>query len=107
MDLSFPSPAELPAHIEHHYLRRVKELPEATQRLMLLAAAEPLGDSALVLRAGRKLGIETGALAPAEAAELLQTRGRASASAIPWCARRSTARRHATAGSARTKRWRR
>ena len=39
---------------------------------MLLAAAEPLGDAALVLRAGRRLGIETGALAPAEAAELLE-----------------------------------
>jgi DNA-binding CsgD family transcriptional regulator len=63
---------ELPTHIEDHYLRRVGELPEATQRLMLLAAAEPLGDAALVLRAGRRLDIETGALAPAEAAELLQ-----------------------------------
>ncbi len=67
-----PVAGELPAHIERHYLRRVMELPEGAQRLMLLAAAEPLGDSALVLRAGRRLGIETGALAPAEAAELLQ-----------------------------------
>jgi DNA-binding CsgD family transcriptional regulator len=64
---------ELPTHIEAHYLRRVGELPDATQRLMLLAAAEPLGDAALVLRAGRRLDIETGALAPAEAAELLET----------------------------------
>ena len=67
-----PIAGELPARIERHYLRRIRELPEAAQRLMLLAAAEPLGDSALVLRAGRKLGIETGALAPAEAADLLQ-----------------------------------
>ena len=67
-----PGAGELPAHIEDHYLRRVGELPEATQRLMLLAAAEPLGDAALVLRAGRRLEIETGALAPAEAAELLE-----------------------------------
>ena len=67
-----PAAAGLPAHIEDHYLRRVGELPEATQRLMLLAAAEPLGDATLVLRAGRRLGIETGALAPAEAAELLE-----------------------------------
>ncbi len=67
-----PAAGELPAHIEDHYLRRVRELPEATQRLMLLAAAEPLGDAALVLRAGRRLDIETGALAPAEAAELLE-----------------------------------
>jgi DNA-binding CsgD family transcriptional regulator len=67
-----PAASELPAHIEDHYLLSVDELPEATQRLMLLAAAEPLGDPALVLRAGRKLDIETGALAPAEAAGLLE-----------------------------------
>jgi DNA-binding CsgD family transcriptional regulator len=68
----FPAAGDLPAHIEGHYLQHVGELPEATQRLMLLAAAEPLGDAALVLRAGRTLGIETSALAPAEAAGLLE-----------------------------------
>ena len=67
-----PTARELPAHMEDHYLRRVGELPEATQRLMLLAAAEPLGDAPLVLRAARRLDIETGALAPAEAAGLLE-----------------------------------
>ena len=67
-----PAAGELPTHIEDHYLRRVRELPEATQHLMLLAAAEPLGDPTVVLRAGRRLHIETSALAPAEAAELLE-----------------------------------
>jgi DNA-binding CsgD family transcriptional regulator len=67
-----PAAGDLPTHMEDHYVRLVRELPEATQRLMLLAAAEPLGDPALVLRAGRKLDIETSALAPAEAAQLLQ-----------------------------------
>jgi DNA-binding CsgD family transcriptional regulator len=67
----FPLAGEVPAQIEHHYLRRIRALPEATQRLVLLAAAEPTGDAALVLRAGRRLGIEMGALAPAEAAELV------------------------------------
>ncbi len=71
-----PAGGELSAHIEDHYLRRVGELPEATQRLMLLAAAEPLGDAALVLRAGRRLDIEAGALAPAEHAELLEVGAR-------------------------------
>jgi DNA-binding CsgD family transcriptional regulator len=66
-----PAAGELPAHIEDHFRRRVGELPEATQRLMLLAAAEPLGDAALVLRAGRSLGIAPDALRPAEAAQLL------------------------------------
>ena len=67
-----PAAGELPTHIEDHYLRRVRELPEDTQQLMLLAAAEPLGDPSLVLRAGRRLKIETSALAPAELAELLE-----------------------------------
>jgi DNA-binding CsgD family transcriptional regulator len=67
-----PAARELPTHIEDHFRRRVGELPDATQRLMLLAAAEPLGDAALVLRAGRTLGIAPDALKPAEAAQLLQ-----------------------------------
>jgi DNA-binding CsgD family transcriptional regulator len=67
-----PATGELPTQIEDHYLRRVRELPEATQLLMLVAAAEPLGDPALLLRAGRQLDIATSALAPAEAEELLE-----------------------------------
>ena len=66
-----PAAGELPAHLERHYLQRIGELPEATQSLMLLAAAEPVGDAPLVLRAGRSLGIDTDALASAEAAQLL------------------------------------
>jgi DNA-binding CsgD family transcriptional regulator len=62
---------DLPAHIEDHFLQRVSALPEATQRLMLLAAADPLGDATLIWRAGRRLDIDTSALAPAEDAELL------------------------------------
>jgi DNA-binding CsgD family transcriptional regulator len=66
-----PETGELPAQVEHQYVRRIRQLPEATQRLMLLAAAEPVGDAPLVLRAGRRLGIATDALAPAEAARLV------------------------------------
>ena len=61
-----PGTAELPAHLEDHYLRRVRELPEATQRLLLVAAAEPLGDPQVVLQAARRLDIEPGAFEPAE-----------------------------------------
>ncbi len=67
-----PGIGELREHIQGHYLERIGGLPEATQRLMLLAAAEPFGDAPLVLRAGRRLGLDPSALAPAEAAELLQ-----------------------------------
>ena len=67
-----PSAADLPGHLEDHYLRRVGELPEATQRLMLLAAADPVGDATLVRGAARGLEIETTDLAPAVDADLLE-----------------------------------
>jgi hypothetical protein len=67
-----PAADDLPRHIEDHYARRVGELPEATQRLLLLAAADPVGDATLVWRAGERLGIGTSALASADDAELLE-----------------------------------
>jgi DNA-binding CsgD family transcriptional regulator len=67
-----PAGGDLPAHIEDHYLRDVGELPEATQRLMLLAAADPVGDAKLVWRAATRFDIGHSALAPAEDAELLE-----------------------------------
>ena len=72
MASSFPAPASFRRTSRTTTCGASGELPEATQHLMLLAAAEPLGDPALVLRAGRRLDIEAGALAPAEAAELLE-----------------------------------
>src|SRR3954452_19692435 len=66
------SAADLPRHLEDRYLQRAGELPEATQRLLLLAAAEPLGDATLVWRAAQALGIERSALAPAEDAQLVE-----------------------------------
>jgi DNA-binding CsgD family transcriptional regulator len=69
----FELPAgDVPGHIEAHYLRRVGALPEPTQRLMLLAAADPVGDASLVWRAAETLGIQTGARAAAEDADLLE-----------------------------------
>ena len=67
-----PAARDVPRHIEDQYLRRVGDLPRATQRLMLLAAADPLGDARLVGRAAQRLGIEASALTPAERAELLE-----------------------------------
>ena len=66
-----PGAVELPAHIEDHYVRRIRDLPDATRHLMLVAAAEPLGDPAVVLRAARRLDIAADALGPAESAQLL------------------------------------
>ena len=66
-----PRTGDLPGHLEEHYLRRVGALPETTRRLMLLAAADPVGDATLVWRAADGLGIGTSALAPAKEAALL------------------------------------
>ena len=63
---------DLPRHLEEHYHQRAGELPEATQRLLLLAAAEPLGDATLIWRAAQALGIDRSSLAPAEDAQLVE-----------------------------------
>src|SRR3954469_4564352 len=68
---------DLPRHLEDHYLRRAGELPEATQRLLLLAAAEPMGDATLVWRAAHGLGIDRSSLAPAVDAQLVEIGARA------------------------------
>ena len=46
--------------------------PSRPQRLLLVAAAEPVGDAALFLRAAAQLGIPVDALAPAEAAGVIE-----------------------------------
>jgi DNA-binding CsgD family transcriptional regulator len=66
-----PGVAGLSGRIEDSFRRRLEVLPAATQRLMLVAAAEPAGDPALVWRAAERLGIGVGALAPAADAGLL------------------------------------
>src|SRR5262249_38857526 len=45
--LELLSAIDLPRHLEDHYLERAAELPEATQWLLLVAAAEPVGDATL------------------------------------------------------------
>jgi DNA-binding CsgD family transcriptional regulator len=73
----FPKPAELSSRLEEGFIRRVRELPQPTQLLLLLAAAEPLGDPALLWRAGRGIGITGAHAAAAEAAGLFRVRSRA------------------------------
>ncbi|MFF4761564.1 ATP-binding protein [Streptomyces sp. NPDC001292] len=51
--------------------RELGSLPSDTQRLLLLAAAEPSGDAALVWRAAQLLGVRLHALAPAVEAGLM------------------------------------
>jgi DNA-binding CsgD family transcriptional regulator len=57
---------------EECFRRRVEALPEETRRLLLLAAAEPVGDLAVLWRAGARLGISADAAAPAVEAGLAE-----------------------------------
>jgi hypothetical protein len=59
---ALPDTADLPRRIEDQYLERLAELPEPARRLVLLAAAYPVGDSALILRAAQVLGLDIGAM---------------------------------------------
>jgi DNA-binding CsgD family transcriptional regulator len=63
---------ELPVQLEDQYLQRVAGLPEATRQLILLAAADPLGDASVLWRAAERLGVHPSAAAPAAAAGLVE-----------------------------------
>jgi DNA-binding CsgD family transcriptional regulator len=69
-----PLPQRLPlsARLQQLFLERVRGLPEATQTLLLIAAAEDTGQLAPILAAGGVLGLDKEALEPAERAGLVQ-----------------------------------
>ena len=67
---ALPDARPLADRIERSFLRRVRSLPTRTQQLLLIAAAEPLGDVTTLWRAAERLGVGPEALAPAEAAGL-------------------------------------
>jgi DNA-binding CsgD family transcriptional regulator len=66
-----PGAGTLPSRIEDHFRQRIAVLPESTQRLMLLAAADPVGDATLLWRAAATLGVERQAAEPAAGEQLL------------------------------------
>jgi DNA-binding CsgD family transcriptional regulator len=57
--------------IEESFVRRVAALPEEMKSLLLVAAAEPIGDPLLLWRAAEGLGIAPAAVGAAEAQSLL------------------------------------
>jgi DNA-binding CsgD family transcriptional regulator len=67
----FGLPAALPlsARIEASFTRRLARLPGAARRLLLVAAADPVGDLALVWRAAQRLGV------PESAAQTVESDG--------------------------------
>jgi DNA-binding CsgD family transcriptional regulator len=69
----FGVPATLPvsASIEEGYTRRLARLAQAARRLLLVAAADPVGDPALVWRAAERLGISESAAHTVESEDWL------------------------------------
>ena len=67
-----PSGLPLATRIEQGFAGRFAPLPEQTRRLLLAAAAEPVGDVSLLWRAADRLKIAPSAVAPAEAAGLVE-----------------------------------
>src|SRR3954452_4168007 len=68
----------LSGRIEDSFRRRLDVLPPETQRLLLVAAAEPVREPALLWRAGGRLGIGVGAAAAARSDGLLAVGARVS-----------------------------
>jgi DNA-binding CsgD family transcriptional regulator len=66
----------LPGQIEDSFVRRLRSFPPDTRLLLVVAAAEPVGDPLLLWRASERLGIAPDAAAPAEADGLLTLGGR-------------------------------
>jgi DNA-binding CsgD family transcriptional regulator/tetratricopeptide (TPR) repeat protein len=71
-----PDMMPLASRIERSFIRRVRSLPEEAQRLLLVAAAEPIGDVTLLWRAAERLRIPPETASPAVTAELIEFGGR-------------------------------
>src|SRR3954451_13718957 len=68
---ALPEARPLAGRVEETFVQRVRALPGETQRLLLVAAAEPVGDVSLLWRAAGRLGIRGDAGKPAEEAALI------------------------------------
>jgi DNA-binding CsgD family transcriptional regulator len=67
-----PGAVPLAGRIEECFRERLEALPIETQRLMMLAAADPVGEPLLVWRAAERLGVRPEAATPAADAGLLE-----------------------------------
>ncbi len=72
-----PAAVPLPAAIEESFKRQLASLPYDARRLLLVAAADPLGDPALIGRAAKRLEIPESATELVKAEGLLQIGARA------------------------------
>ncbi len=69
---ALPDAADVPGQIEDSYGQRIARLPEPTRRLMLLAAADAVGDATLLWRAAAAAGVGRDTAEPAAEARLLE-----------------------------------
>jgi DNA-binding CsgD family transcriptional regulator len=67
-----PEASTLDRRVEETFRRRLVTLPDATRLLLLVAAAEPVGDPVAVWRAAGALGVDAAAAGPATAAGLIE-----------------------------------
>jgi DNA-binding CsgD family transcriptional regulator len=67
-----PDARPVASRVEETFVQRVRSLPGETQRLLLVAAAEPVGDVSLLWRAAERLGVRGDAGRPAEEAGLIE-----------------------------------
>jgi DNA-binding CsgD family transcriptional regulator len=70
--LGLPGALSLEGRIRESFHGRAAALQPESQRLLLLAAAEPTGDPALLSRAAERMGLAGSALQPAEVAGLVE-----------------------------------
>jgi hypothetical protein len=84
-----PGAMPLTSRIEQGFVRQLTSLSAETRRVLLLAAAEPVGDVTLLWRAAERLGVAHDAAAPAEAAGLVEIGARVRFR-HRWCDRRRT-----------------
>ncbi|MGD3112933.1 AAA family ATPase [Streptomyces sp. YGL11-2] len=69
------APAALPSRLQEALTERVRRLPEATRRILTVAAADDTGDLTVVLAAAARCGGSVDDLTPAEQAGLLAVSG--------------------------------
>jgi DNA-binding CsgD family transcriptional regulator len=67
-----PGALAVAVDVEENFRRRIEGLPPDTRRLLLLAAADPAADPALVWQAAARSGISAGAAGPAAEAGLAE-----------------------------------
>jgi DNA-binding CsgD family transcriptional regulator len=67
-----PDAQPLASQIERSFARRIRTLPAPTRKVLLTAAAEPVGDVTLLLRATELLDLPISAATPAETAGLIE-----------------------------------